>query len=286
MSLEIRLPELPEVETVKNGLLPHVEHAVIQDVIVRQHQLRWPVPLSLHSTLQQKQVISLSRRGKYLLMQFDTGTLIIHLGMSGSLRMVNKTTPVVAHDHVDIIFTNENILRYNDPRRFGALLWTDEPPLQHVLLKSLGPEPMESTFSATYLSHRAKNRTIPVKSFIMDSKIVVGIGNIYAAEALFTAKIHPLTPAGSLTFSQLQKLVHAIKQVLQAAIAEGGTTIRNFINSEGKPGYFVQQLAVYGRAGRPCIDCGAVLHELKLAQRSTVFCKTCQQTLSNSNKNS
>ena len=270
------MPELPEVETVLHGLKPHIEGAIIQDVVVRHYQLRWPIPSTLQENLRQQPVGQLSRRGKYLLMPLKTGTLIMHLGMSGSLRIVTLATPLKPHDHVDIIFSEKTILRYSDPRRFGALLWTDENPYHHVRLKSLGVEPLDLLFTAQYLMQKAASRRIAIKSFIMDNKVVVGIGNIYAAEALFFARIHPATPAGLLTHAEYQTLVESIKKVLQSAIEQGGTTIKDFVNSEGKPGYFTQQLAVYGRAGLHCIRCQAPLQSFKLGARSTVFCAHCQ----------
>ncbi len=274
------MPELPEVETIMHGLKPHIEGAIIQDVVVRHHQLRWPIPPALHDHLSQQRVGQLSRRGKYILMPTDAGTLIMHLGMSGSLRMVTSTTRLNRHDHVDIIFSDDKILRYTDPRRFGALLWTTDNPGSHALLKSLGIEPLDADFNACYLMQRAHSRRVPIKSFIMNSNIVVGIGNIYAAEALFLAGIHPVTPAGLLTPIQCQQLVDAIKKILQSAIKQGGTTIKDFVNSEGKPGYFTQQLSVYGRAGLPCVRCQKPLLSFKLGARSTVFCANCQAVTS------
>lgn len=276
------MPELPEVETIMNGLKPQIEQAVIQEVVVRQHQLRWPIPLTLNHDLSKKKVGFLSRRGKYLLIPVDTGTLIIHLGMSGSLRIVPDKTPFNRHDHVDIIFSNNTLLRYTDPRRFGAVLWTKDNAYQHQLLKSLGVEPLTHHFTADYLQKRAWGRRVAIKSFIMDSKIVVGIGNIYAAEALFMATIHPTTPAGLLTQTQYQKLVTAIKQVLTLAIQQGGTTIKDFVNSQGKPGYFAQQLLVYARAGLPCRQCQTTLLSFQLSLRNTVFCPKCQPVFNNS----
>ena len=270
------MPELPEVETVVCGLKPHLEGAVIQDVVVRQPQLRWPIPPHLKDHLSLRRVTGLSRRGKYLLISLPNGTLIIHLGMSGSLQIVSNTTPLKPHAHVDIIFSNQKILRYIDPRRFGAILWTSDDFSQHRLLSSLGVEPFDDHFTGAYLKQKAASRRIAIKSFIMDSHVVVGIGNIYAAEALFDARIHPATPAGLLTLPQYQRLVESIKCILQKAINQGGTTVKDFINSEGKPGYFVQQLAVYGRAGLPCVACQTTLQSFKLSQRSTVFCKQCQ----------
>ena len=270
------MPELPEVETVMCGLKPHLEGAVVQEVVLRHHQLRWPIPLNLKNCIHHQQVRSLTRRGKYLLMQFDSGTLIMHLGMSGSLRIVTNTTPLGRHDHVDIIFSPQKILRYTDPRRFGALLWTEDDPGQHALLKSLGVEPLSPDFTHQYLKMRSMNRKIAIKPFIMDSHVVVGVGNIYAAESLFLAGIHPATPAGLLTSVQCERLVASIQQTLHSAIRQGGTTLKDFVNIEGKPGYFAQQLSVYGREGLPCVACQTILKGLKFGQRNTVFCEHCQ----------
>lgn len=269
------MPELPEVETTMNGLKPHIEGALIQNVVVRCAQLRSPIP-PLQHYLNQQHVGTLFRRAKYLLMPVNTGTVIIHLGMSGSLRLVNKTMPLQRHDHIDIVFSDEKIMRYSDARRFGAWLWTEHDPLTHALLKSLGPEPLSADFTVDFLMQRAKGRRVAIKPFIMDSKVVVGIGNIYAAEALFLAGIHPLTPAGKVTRGQFQALVDSIQHVLTSAIKQGGTTVKDFVNSEGKPGYFTQQLAVYGRKGLPCINCQLPLQSFKLGQRSTVYCGHCQ----------
>lgn len=270
------MPELPEVETIMRGLAPRLEGAIVQDVIIRQHQLRWPIPFQLKTSLSQQKIIKLSRRGKYLLIQVTHGTLIIHLGMSGSLRVLNQTTPPTRHDHIDIIFSTHQLLRYNDPRRFGAVLWTDGEPLNHPLLKSMGLEPFDINFTGQYLQQKALNRRVLIKPFIMNSKIVTGVGNIYAAEALFMANIHPATPAGLLTQQQYERLVDSIKEVLNAAILQGGTTLKDFVNSEGKPGYFSQKLHVYGRVGLPCMTCGSTLQSIQLGQRSTVFCTHCQ----------
>ena len=271
------MPELPEVETVLSGLKPHLEGAVIQEVVVRQAQLRWPVPRHLNDHLMKQTIGHMSRRGKYLLIPISNkGTLIVHLGMSGSLQIVTKTTLPKHHDHLDLVFSATHLLRYTDPRRFGAVLWTDAKPDTHPLLKSLGPEPLSADFTAQYFLHAAKNRRIAIKSFIMDSHVVVGIGNIYAAEALHLAKIHPETPAGSLDEAACVHLVESIQQILRLAIKQGGTTVKDFLNSEGKPGYFVQELQVYGRAGLACKCCKTLLQSMKLAQRSTVFCPNCQ----------
>ena len=270
------MPELPEVETILRGLIPQLEGATIQDVIIRHPQLRWPIPTELKALLSQQKILSLSRRGKYLLIHVSTGTLIIHLGMSGSLRLLTLDVPLTRHDHVDIILSPHQRLRYNDPRRFGAILWTEENPLNHPLLKSMGIEPLDMNFTGQYLKQKALNRHAAIKPFIMNSKIVTGIGNIYAAEALFLAKIHPTMPAGLLTQQQCDQLVEAIKQILKSAISQGGTTLKDFVNSEGKPGYFAQKLHVYGRANLPCSTCGAPLRSIQLGQRSTVFCEHCQ----------
>jgi len=270
------MPELPEVETTMCGLKPHLEAAIILDVIVRQKQLRWPIPTTLQSNLNQQTIRHLSRRGKYLLIAVDSGTLIIHLGMSGSLRIVTNDEPIRPHDHVDIVLSDKKILRYHDPRRFGAILWTSHDPSEHPLLISLGVEPLSDDFTPAFLKQKGGRRRLAIKSLIMDSHVVVGIGNIYAAEALFMAKIHPATPAGLLTLQQCERLVVAIKQILHAAIVQGGTTLRDFVNSEGKPGYFAQKLTVYGRAGLPCIHCQTTLSSFKLGQRNTVYCDYCQ----------
>lgn len=270
------MPELPEVETIMQGLIPHIEGSTILEVIIRQAQLRWPVPLNLNEHLNQQKITSLSRRGKYLLIQLTKSTLIIHLGMSGSLRIQHQDTPPTRHDHLDIILTDNKLLRYNDPRRFGAILMTDDNPHAHTLLKSLGVEPLDKHFNGAYLKKAALKRRVAIKPFIMNSKIVTGIGNIYAAEALFLAKIHPLTEARLLTQKQCDQLADSIKSILQAAISQGGTTLKDFVNSDGKPGYFAQKLHVYGRAKLPCTRCGSPLQSLQLGQRSTVFCQQCQ----------
>lgn len=270
------MPELPEVETVRRGLEPFIEGATIQEVIIRQTQLRWPISSQIVKKLKQQKIREVSRRGKYLLIQVTQGTLIIHLGMSGSLRILSDNASIARHDHVDIVFSDQKLLRYNDPRRFGAILWTEDDPAQHPLLKALGPEPLEEQFTGAYLKQASLNRMVAIKPFIMNSKIVTGIGNIYATEALFLAKIHPAMKTGLITKSQCDQLVDAIKHILQSAIFQGGTTLKDFVNSEGKPGYFSQKLHAYGRAGLPCTCCGGLLQTMQLGQRSTVFCGNCQ----------
>jgi len=271
------MPELPEVETTARGIAPHIEGQVILEVIIRQPQLRWPVPTNLREFLPSLTIRSVSRRAKYLLIATDAGTLILHLGMSGSLRVLQHGKPADKHDHVDFIFNNGTVLRYNDPRRFGAILWTATPPTEHGLLKDLGPEPLLADFNGTLLYQLSRNRKTPIKSFIMDSHVVVGVGNIYANEALFMAGIHPKRHAGKIALVRYQLLADCIKTVLQNAIEQGGTTLRNFVNEAGNPGYFKQQLRVYGRARQPCLNCLQPLTEIRLTNRSTVFCVNCQQ---------
>jgi formamidopyrimidine-DNA glycosylase len=271
------MPELPEVETCRRGLEPHVLHQPITRVTIRESRLRWPIPANLNKLLKNKVFTSLSRRGKYLLFTTTEGqTVILHLGMSGRVRIVPTATPLQKHDHADIEFAHGVCLRYNDSRRFGCLLWTDLPPQAHPLLAHLGPEPLTEAFNSTYLLTQLARRAQAIKLAIMDSHIVVGVGNIYANEALFQAKIHPQRPANSLSKIELNRLIRCIKTVLDIAIAAGGTTLRDFISAEGKPGYFQQKLLVYGRGEQPCYRCKNPLQESRLGQRTTVFCNTCQ----------
>lgn len=274
------MPELPEVETTRLGILPHIENQRVSRVVLRQRQLRWPISANLESGLTGQTIRQITRRGKYLLLATDAGTLIIHLGMSGSLRIVNGTTlarPPGKHDHVDIEFANAQTLRFTDPRRFGCLLWQTDPVAEHPLLKLLGPEPLEDLFDADYLHGRSRGRKAPVKAFIMDSRIVVGVGNIYANEALYRAGISPRRAAGKIARARYVALVACIRKVLGDAIAVGGTTLRDFTNSSGDPGYFKQSLQVYGRGGLPCLQCQHDLTEIRLGQRSTVYCSHCQK---------
>lgn len=271
------MPELPEVETTLRGIEPHVLKQKITHVTVRQHGLRWPIPAHLANTLKNQTILRAERRAKYLLLETATGTLIVHLGMSGSLRILTHPQPAGKHDHLDIEFANHKTLRYTDPRRFGAVLWTTEDPMQHALLKDLGPEPLSKNFSGNYLWKRAQGRKIPVKSFLMDNKVVVGVGNIYAAESLFAAKINPKTPAENISAERYATLVEAVKTILRKAIKHGGTTLKDFVDSDGKPGYFSLQLKVYGREGLPCVVCGTKLKAIKQGQRTTVYCEKCQK---------
>ena len=270
------MPELPEVETTCRGIAPHIEGKVVEKLILRHHQLRWPIPKNLPELVKNQVVLSVTRRGKYLLLRFEQGHCLVHLGMSGSLRLVEPMTAPDKHDHVDIVIQNGMILRYTDPRRFGAWLWTAEPPEEHALIKKLGPEPLTEDFTAAHLVGLAKGRKGPIKVFIMNAHIVVGVGNIYANEALFLAGIHPKRAAGRISIARHSLLVDKIKEVLQAAIEQGGTTLKDFVGGDGKPGYFKQSLRVYGRAGLPCVQCGEELKEIRLGQRATVFCKFCQ----------
>lgn len=270
------MPELPEVETTLRGIAPHIEHQFIENVVVRQNQLRWPVPSTIKKHLIGKKVNQLARRGKYLLFKVGQGTIISHLGMSGSFRIITPNIPPKKHDHIDIEFANNKILRFTDPRRFGAFLWTEQDPMLHPLLSKLGIEPFNHHFSGNYLWRKAQGRKTPIKSFIMDNKIVVGIGNIYATEALFYAGINPQTPAGNISQELFNQLAKSAKHILRKAIKQGGTTLKDFVNSEGKPGYFTFYLKVYNRAGLPCIKCQTTLIRICIGQRGAVYCESCQ----------
>lgn len=270
------MPELPEVETTRRGISRHIKNQTIEKVVVRNKNLRWPVPRGLSNKLNGQKIKSVTRRGKYLLLATEVGTIIIHLGMSGSLRILPCDTRHEKHDHVDIVFTNGKCLRLRDPRRFGSVLFTDKPVEQHKLLKNLGPEPLSKDFSGKYLFDKSRKRTVVTKSFIMDSKIVVGVGNIYASEALFRAGILPKRRAGKLTQAECSKLVNAIRTVLNAAIKAGGTSLRDFTRSDGRPGYFSQSLKVYDRKDEPCPRCGNLIKGSVIGQRATYYCTHCQ----------
>ena len=269
------MPELPEVETTRRGIEPWLANQTIAGWTIRNPQLRWPVDIP--RALQGQSVNTVGRRGKYLLLGCETGSLILHLGMSGSLRILDAGTPPLLHDHVDIALSNGKILRLNDPRRFGCVLFqAGDDPHRHALLKSLGPEPLGNEFSGAYLHKTSRKRKVAVKNFIMDAKVVVGVGNIYAAEALFLAGIRPSTGAGRVTLAGYEHIAAAIRQVLSKAVAQGGTTLRDFVGSDGQPGYFRQQLNVYGRQHEPCRVCGTTLKLQLLGQRSSVYCPKCQ----------
>lgn len=270
------MPELPEVETTLRGITNHISGNRIQNIIIRRDKLRWPIPQHITTTLQNITVHTVSRRAKYLLLQTTKGTIIIHLGMSGCLKILHNNQPIQKHDHVDIVFQNNITLRYNDPRRFGCILWTDQPPEKHKLLINLGPEPLEDSFNHEYLFCISKKRTCPIKHLIMNSKVVVGAGNIYANEALFISKILPTTPANKVTSQQCKLLVNAIKNILKKSIAAGGTTLKDFHNADGKPGYFKQQLNIYGKENMPCPKCNTNIKRTVMQQRATYHCPLCQ----------
>ena len=270
------MPELPEVETTCRGVAPHIEGLALQSLNVRNPNLRWPVPDFLGNEVEGDKLRHVRRRGKYILLGFATGEVMVHLGMSGSLRIVEPTADIGKHDHVDFCFEGGQVMRLTDPRRFGSVLWQPYGE-HHELLYSLGPEPLSDAFNAQYLQQRCKGRKAAIKQVVMDSKVVVGVGNIYASEALFKAGIDPRRAAGRIALERLEVLVVEIKQVLAAAIEQGGTTLKDFVGGDGKPGYFKQELNVYGRGDQPCVQCMSPLIEVRLGQRSTVFCKHCQR---------
>ena len=269
------MPELPEVETTRRGIAPHLVGQRVSRVLVRERRLRWPVPEDLDVRLSGQLIESVGRRAKYLLIQAESGTLIGHLGMSGNLRLVPVGTPAARHEHVDIELESGLALRYTDPRRFGALLWSSDP-LHHELLVRLGPEPLTDAFDGERLFQCSRGRSMAVKPFIMDNAVVVGVGNIYATEALFAAGIDPRREAGSISRARYGRLATEIKRILANAIERGGTTLRDFVGGDGQPGYFQQELFAYGRGGQMCKVCGSTLRELKLGQRASVYCPKCQ----------
>jgi formamidopyrimidine-DNA glycosylase len=274
---EIIMPELPEVETTRRGIEPHCKGHTLTELVVRQPKLRWPVPVETLKRLEGKVLHSVERRGKYLLMNFDDGAMVAHLGMSGSMRVLTEGAgPAAKHDHIDWVFDNGVVVRYTDPRRFGSLLW--QPRGETIkLIETLGPEPLSDEFDAAYLHAQCKGRSIAIKQRIMDSHVVVGVGNIYANESLFFAGIDPRKPAGKVSKAKITLLVEHIKGVLARAIEQGGTTLKDFVNSDGKPGYFAQSLSVYGRGGESCHVCQSVLKEIRMGQRTTVYCPKCQK---------
>lgn len=269
------MPELPEVETSRRGIAPHLEGKTLSRLEVRQPRLRWPVSETL-LTLRDRPIRSVQRRAKYLLLELPEGWITIHLGMSGSVRILPASTPAQQHDHVDLLLTDGMMLRYTDPRRFGAWLWYDDLTTASVLAH-LGPEPLSDAFDGPYLLAKARGRRTAVKPWLMDNTLVVGVGNIYASESLFSAQIHPDRQAGSLNADEANLLVQTIKAVLQRSIDQGGTTLRDFLQADGKPGYFAQQLQVYGRAGEACLTCGTAIKRSKHGQRTTFYCPHCQR---------
>jgi len=271
------MPELPEVETVARGIAPHILKKNIERVEILNPNLRWPVPHSLIENLENDCIHTVSRRGKYLLFYTKKGCIIAHLGMSGSFYITHCDTPLKKHDHVLFTLASNKMLRYHDPRRFGSILWTETSPFSHKLLSKLGPEPLSVDFHAEYLYNRCQKSQRAIKVFIMDACVVVGVGNIYACEALFDSRIHPCLPANQLSLTQCERLTDAIRKLLHAAISSGGTTLRDFVNPDSKPGYFKQSLQVYGRQQSPCQDCHTLIEVIKLGQRSSFFCPSCQE---------
>ncbi|MES1924600.1 bifunctional DNA-formamidopyrimidine glycosylase/DNA-(apurinic or apyrimidinic site) lyase [Salinisphaera sp. T31B1] len=271
------MPELPEVETTRAGIAPHVHDQTVRTVIVRQAQLRWPVSPALAEVLPGQRLHAVHRRAKYLLFEADLGHVCLHLGMSGRLRLVPADTPVARHDHVDIVLDNDMTMRFNDARRFGSMFWLTGDPYAFSLLAHLGPEPLSAEFDGAWLHARSRQRRAPVKTFIMDSATVVGVGNIYACEALHAARIHPRCAAGRIGRARYDRLAEAIKHVLARAIAVGGTTLRDYIGVDGDTGYFQLDLAAYGRTDQPCPrGCGPIRREI-IGQRSTFYCPVCQR---------
>ena len=274
------MPELPEVETTLRGVGPHIEGREIVSVVVRNPSLRWPVPDTVRLA-ENRRIARCWRRAKYLLLETDRrdspGGLMIHLGMSGSLRVCDPADAPLKHDHFDLLLDSGRCLRFNDPRRFGALLWWDAPAGDHPLLRALGPEPLDGGFSGRHLHRLARGRKSAVKNFIMDGRTVVGVGNIYASEALFMAGIHPARAAGRVAEVRYEALAAAIRDVLQRAIRHGGTTLRDFLNSDGQPGYFAQELLVYEREAQPCFRCETPIRRKVIGQRSSYYCPACQR---------
>ena len=270
------MPELPEVETTRAGLAPHLEGRRVKAVTLRRPDLRWPFPPEIRDVLPGQRIDAVRRRAKYLLLDTAAGSALLHLGMSGSLRVLPAKAAVREHDHVDLLLDSKRVLRFNDPRRFGCLLWQPAGET-HALLRGLGPEPLSDAFDGDYLFARSRGRTAPVKTFLMDQSVVVGVGNIYAAEALFRAGISPLRAAGSVSRRRYEALAGAVKDILAHAIRRGGTTLRDFISPDGAPGYFEQELAVYGRGGLPCRRCGRTLKQAAIGQRASVWCGHCQR---------
>ena len=270
------MPELPEVETTRRGIAPALEGRTIVALVVRDRRLRWPVPSGLEKRLRSQPVAQVSRRAKYLLLETPVGTALIHLGMSGSMRIVPKGEQPEKHDHFDIVTSRNEIVRFNDPRRFGSLLWAGSKPLEHPLLAALGPEPLGRDFTGDYLWQSGQGRQVSIKQHIMNSKVVAGVGNIYANEALFRAGIHPTRAAGRIALPRMVLLAEEIRAVLSEAIRQGGTTLRDYRGGDGKPGYFKQQLLVYERGDRPCKKCGQAIKRIVQGQRATYYCSNCQ----------
>jgi formamidopyrimidine-DNA glycosylase len=273
------MPELPEVEVTRRGVAPHLEGQVVTTVALRHTGLRWPFPEGLAERLSGRTIRATGRRGKYLLIRFDHGTLIIHLGMSGHLRILPRDAAPQKHDHFDLVLTTQ-LLRLHDPRRFGAVLWhdvVDGDIDNHLLLRGLGVEPLESAFDGEWLYRHTRKRSAPIKQVLLAGDIVVGVGNIYASESLFRARIHPKTPAHRISRVRYDRLAQAIRETLAAAIEQGGSTLRDFLAVDGQTGYFQQSYFVYDREGEPCRVCGAAVRQIRQGQRSTFYCVNCQK---------
>ena len=270
------MPELPEVETTRRGVEPHVVGRRILSLTLHEPRLRWRVPDSLPGRIAGQKIRVAGRRAKYLLIELESGTLLLHLGMSGSLRVLPAQTPRLAHDHFDLLLDSGQTLRFNDPRRFGSLHYTTEAVANHPLLARLAPEPFDKAFNTEYLWRVTRKRSVTIKQLIMNSALVVGVGNIYASEALFRAGVRPRRPARSLSREEITRLVRSIRTVLKQAIRTGGTTLRDYVNADGDPGYFKQKLFVYERAGEPCRKCRTPIRQLTQGQRSTYYCPRCQ----------
>lgn len=275
------MPELPEVETTLRGIRPYLEGRRIESLVVREPRLRLPIPPDLSPRLAGRAILGLGRRAKYLLIEIEGGTLILHLGMSGSLRVLPAESPPAKHDHLDLVLSGEQCLRLRDPRRFGLLVWTPDPAAladrQHPLLKDLGPEPLGDCFNGDHLYRASRHRRVAVKPFLMDGHVVVGVGNIYASESLFRAGIHPSRPCHRISLARYRRLAESVRSVLGAAIAQGGTSLRDFVQEDGNPGYFAQSLRVYGRTGEPCPGCGEPVRQRRIGQRSSFYCPRCQR---------
>lgn len=270
------MPELPEVETTRRGITPHVVGKRVIAAVLRRPNLRWPIPAEIQHQLVGQRIESVERRAKYLLMHTQMGSALLHLGMSGSLRVLPAGTAAGTHDHVDLLLDSSKLLRFNDPRRFGCLLW--QPPGEtHELLAQLGPEPLGDAFDGDYLFLLSRGRSAPIKTFLMDQRIVVGVGNIYVAEALFEAGIRPSRAAGRISRERYRAIAIAIRRILSYAIERGGTTLRDFLKPDGEPGYFEQELFVYGRNGEPCKVCGSLIKATRTQQRSSFHCPRCQK---------
>lgn len=282
MGYSARMPELPEVETIRRGLRTHVVGRIIRRMTVSERRLRLPVPRQLGARVANRRIVGAERRGKYLILALDSGDrLLIHLGMTGRLSLLPVETPRNKHDHVDFELADardrRSLLRFRDPRRFGAVLWWPAAQRGHALLDALGPEPFDAAFGGEYLYERSRGRRVALKNFIMDGRIVVGVGNIYASEALFRAGVRPARAAGRVTRAEYARLAEAIREVLNEAIAQGGTTLRDFAGTSGEAGYFRVRLAAYGRDGQPCRACGTKIRRVVIGQRSSFYCPQCQR---------